>query len=151
MDSGQKRTTVVEKFALSRKTVRTIMKNRDAILKQQDSGLTAKQIRLRGASYPKVEEAVLLWLQDALAMNIPLNSVLLRKLAEQLAFLLDCADFKCSEGWLDRFKARNGMLFKCISGEGGSVDADCVSTWSCFMVTAPTMCLTWMRAVYSTK
>ncbi|KAH9374468.1 hypothetical protein HPB48_012474 [Haemaphysalis longicornis] len=93
VDSGQKQTTVAEKFGLSRKTVNTIMKNREAILKQQeDGGLSAKRIRLRGASYPKVEEALLLWLRDALAKNIPVNGVLLRKRAEQLAFLLDCAD-----------------------------------------------------------
>lgn len=130
VDSGQKQTTVAEKFGLSRKTVNTIMKNREAILKQQeDGGLSAKRIRLRGASYPKVEEALLLWLRDALAKNIPVNGVLLRKRAEQLAFLLDCADFKCSEGWLDRFKARNGISFKCISGESDSVDLNCVSSW----------------------
>lgn len=33
VDSGQKQTTVAEKFGLSRKTVNTIMKNREAILK----------------------------------------------------------------------------------------------------------------------
>lgn len=130
VDSGQKQTTVAEKFGLSRKTVNTIVKNREAILKQQeDGGLSAKRVRLRGASYPKVEEALLLWLRDALAKNIPVNGVLLRKRAEQLAFLFDCADFKCSEGWLDRFKARNSISFRCISGESDSVDGNCVSSW----------------------
>lgn len=72
------------------------MKNRDAVLKQEDSGLAAKRIRLQKASYPKVEETVLFWLQDSLAKTIP--GVLLRKRAEQIALLLNCADFKCGEG-----------------------------------------------------
>lgn len=125
VDSGHKQTAVAEKFGLSRKTVNTIVRNCDTILKQQEDGvLTVKRIRLRGASYPKVEEAILLWLRDALAKDIPMNGVLLQKRAEELAFLLHCADFKCSEGWLDRFKAQNGISFKCISGEADSVDGD---------------------------
>lgn len=58
-----------------------------------------------------------------------MKGALLWKRAEQLAFLLDCADFKCSEGWLNHFKACQGILLKCISGESGSVDTDRVSSW----------------------
>lgn len=58
----------------------------------------AKRIRLWGASYLKVEKAILSWLRDAVAKNIPANGVLLWKCAEQLAFILDCADLSAVKG-----------------------------------------------------
>ncbi|KAH7976638.1 hypothetical protein HPB52_017085 [Rhipicephalus sanguineus] len=38
-------------------------------------------------------------------------------------------DFKCSNGWLERFKRRHGVSSKSIVGESAAVDRDVVNGW----------------------
>lgn len=129
IDKGQKQTDVAERLGLSKQTVNSIIKKRKDILAKQVTGdLQPKRFRLRDASFPEVEDALLVWLRDARSRNIPVNGFLLRKRAEQLSVILGQDDFKCSEGWLNRFKSRHGISFKCMSGESASVD-DSVVDW----------------------
>ena len=69
------------------------------------------------------------WFRDARKNNLPINGPLLTTKAKQLAEKLDVEDFKCSVGWLNRFKARHGILFRKISGEEKVVNAVALSTW----------------------
>ncbi|XP_072143609.1 tigger transposable element-derived protein 4-like [Dermacentor andersoni] len=43
--------------------------------------------------------------------------------AEELVLQLGVTDFLCSEGWLTRFKDRNGLVFRIIAGEAAAADA----------------------------
>jgi hypothetical protein len=38
-------------------------------------------------------------------------------------------DFTCSNGWLDRFKNRNNIVYAKISGEALSANTDTASEW----------------------
>lgn len=130
VDKGKTQTNVARAYGLSKQTVNTIVKNRDTILAKQVTGdLQSKRFRLRDATFPDVEDALLIWLHDARSRCIPVNGILLRKRAEQLALILGADEFKCSEGWLNRFKSRHGITFKCISGESDSVDDGVVADW----------------------
>ena len=52
--------------------------------------------------------------------NVPISGPLLQEKAMQIAKALDVppSEFKASNEWLDRFKNRNGIKAKFISGEG---------------------------------
>ncbi|KAH6925205.1 hypothetical protein HPB50_001649 [Hyalomma asiaticum] len=87
---------------------------------------------MRKAAHPDVESALLMWLRDARARGIPLNGLLLRSRAEQLAVILGHGDITFSEGWLSRFKARHGVVFSAmaedfadfVSFDDGIVDSE---------------------------
>jgi hypothetical protein len=46
-----------------------------------------------------------------------------------LAELLNIEDFKASNGWLDKFKERHGIVFKTLQGEAAAVDMEAVDNW----------------------
>ncbi|KAH8010147.1 hypothetical protein HPB51_025418 [Rhipicephalus microplus] len=130
VEKGKKQVDVAVAYGLSKQTVSTIINTKEAVLAKKVSGdLQPKRFRLREASYPDVEEALLMWLRDARSRNIPVNGLLLRKRAEQLAVVLNQEQFQCSEGWLSRFKSRHAIAFKCLSGESASVDDTVVADW----------------------
>ena len=56
---------------------------------------------------------------------------MLQEKAMQIAKALDVPqdEFKASNGWLDRFKTRNEIKAKVISGEAGDVSEDTVESW----------------------
>nr|XP_037290390.1 tigger transposable element-derived protein 4-like [Rhipicephalus microplus] len=130
VEKGKKQVDVAVAYGLSKQTVSTIINAKEAVLAKKVSGdLQPKRFRLREASYPDVEEALLMWLRDARSRNIPVNGLLLRKREEQLAVVLNQEQFQCSEGWLSRLKSRHAIAFKCLFGKSASVDDTVVADW----------------------
>ncbi|KAH6946260.1 hypothetical protein HPB50_012475 [Hyalomma asiaticum] len=70
--------------------------------------------RLREAAYLDLENGVLLWLKCARSSNLPINGPILREKAtrEELSLHYGIEGFKCSDGWISRFKERHGLSFK---------------------------------------
>ena len=62
---------------------------------------------------------------------MPITGPMLQEKAMQIAKALDVPqdEFKASNGWLDRFKTRNGIKAKVVSGEAGDVGEDTVESW----------------------
>ena len=58
-----------------------------------------------------------------------ISGPILQTKAEKLAAELGFDDFKCSTGWLSRFKERHNIVFKTVSGESAVVDGDVVASW----------------------
>uniref|UniRef100_H3AAG5 HTH CENPB-type domain-containing protein n=1 Tax=Latimeria chalumnae TaxID=7897 RepID=H3AAG5_LATCH len=103
-------------------TLSTWIKNGDGIklaYENQIFGLVRK--RMRTAKHPDVEEALFLWFKNARAQDVPVSGPILQIKAEKLATGLGHTDFKCSNGWLDRFKERHSITFHAICGEANSV------------------------------
>lgn len=46
-----------------------------------------------------------------------------------MAELLKIEGFKASNGWLDNFKERHGIVFKEVQGEAAAVDMEAVDNW----------------------
>ncbi|KAH7973318.1 hypothetical protein HPB52_024126 [Rhipicephalus sanguineus] len=72
-------------MGLSKQTVNSIVKNKDVAEKRDSGEVQEKRFRMRKAAHPDVESALLMWLRDARARGIPVNGLLLRSRAEQLA------------------------------------------------------------------
>lgn len=62
---------------------------------------------------------------------MPITGPLLQEKAMQIAQGLDISqdEFKASNGWLNRFKSRNRIKAKFISGEAGDVREETVDSW----------------------
>ncbi|XP_049524040.1 tigger transposable element-derived protein 4-like [Dermacentor silvarum] len=101
-------------------------KLRDAF---ESSRFGPQRKRLRQGDHEELEKCLVLWLRRARSQNIPINGPLIRAKAEEFVLQLGIADFLCSEGWLTRFKDRNGLVFRTIAGEATAADATACRDW----------------------
>ncbi|KAH6939316.1 hypothetical protein HPB50_016942 [Hyalomma asiaticum] len=72
-----------------------------------------KRKRMRTAAQKGLEDVLLAWVQCAGSANLPVNGVVLKAKAEEIALRMD-VEFACSDGWLDRFQKRHGLVFRSI-------------------------------------
>jgi len=128
VDRGMKKVDVAIKYGVPKTTLSTWIKNADQI-RQLSSSTSHDRKRARQCTYPDVEQALMMWFKQARALNIPLSGPVLVAKASQLAAELGHSDFKCSDGWLTRFKSRHDITFRTISGEAAAVDTDVVHQW----------------------
>lgn len=128
IESGKKKADVCREFGLVNSTVGTIIKNKEKIVKSfNEGGSQAKKIRF--CEKPDVDSALLKWFSQCRSANLPINGPLLIEKAEEFGRLLGDPEFKCSGGWLDRFKHRHGISFGKISGEAKSVNLQETEKW----------------------
>nr|XP_037285031.1 tigger transposable element-derived protein 4-like [Rhipicephalus microplus] len=75
-----------------------------------------------------MENVLLAWIQPARSVNLPVNGVVLKAKAEEIALRMNI-EFACSDGWLDRFRKRHGLVFRSIAGEAAAVDEVTCNDW----------------------
>ncbi|KAG0433691.1 hypothetical protein HPB47_019684 [Ixodes persulcatus] len=112
-------------------TLSTILKNKQDVLGGFQELLKQEKARpgfVRDSKYPEVETALLEWLKNARAANLPVHGPTLTAKAEALALRINKQEFKCGNGWLVRFKKRHGVTYKTTVGESGAVCKDAVDT-----------------------
>ncbi|NWR45039.1 TIGD4 protein, partial [Regulus satrapa] len=113
VESGKKKADVAAKYGIKRNSLSSIMKNKEKVLEAFETlRFDPKRKRLRTAFYADLEEALMKWYRIAQCLNVPVNGPMLRLKANDFAKKLGHSDFKCSNGWLDRFKSRYGLVFR---------------------------------------
>ncbi|KAG7264811.1 hypothetical protein CRUP_005580 [Coryphaenoides rupestris] len=85
--------------------------------------------RARAGKAPVVEAALVKWIDNARARNVPLSGPLVREKAEELAAGLGEDDFKVSVGWFERFKRRENIVFKKLHSEAAEADTASREEW----------------------
>ena len=69
------------------------------------------------------------WFKLARSQGIPLSGPMLQEKALYYASELGLTDFKASNGWLNRFRARHNINFASVCGESGSVSQVTCEEW----------------------
>ncbi|OWK55658.1 Tigger transposable element-derived protein 4 [Lonchura striata] len=106
VESGKKKADVAAKYGIKRNSLSSIMKNKEKVLEAFETlRFDPKRKRLRTAFYADLEMALMKWCRIAECLNVPVNGPMLRLKANDFAQKLGHSDFKCSNGWLDRFKS----------------------------------------------
>ncbi|XP_048364694.1 tigger transposable element-derived protein 4 [Sphaerodactylus townsendi] len=116
VESGMKKSDIAAKYGIKKNSLSSIMKSKDRILEAFEfQQFDPKRKRLRTALYTDLEEELLKWYRMAQGLNVTISGPMLRLRANAIAQKLGHSDFKCSNGWLDRFKSRYGLTFRSQS------------------------------------
>lgn len=129
LESGSSQADVAREENLPKTTVASIWQSRKKIL-EASNNKSHKIKKIRDPVRQDVDKALLEWFKNQRSSNIPITGPLLKTKAEDLARLLnEDHQFKCSTGWLERFKARHNICVGKICGEAADVNKNTVSDW----------------------
>lgn len=122
---------LAKKYKISKSQVQRILANEEGLsvcdvqFKKKDS------FRLSCARFKEVEQKTYEWFTQARAHNIPVSGPIIQAQAFKIAAAIDQnSTFVASTGWLNRFRERHNIKFKCISGEGAAVDERVVQNFT---------------------
>lgn len=126
IEKGTSQAEICMNMRLKKSTVCNIWKNREKI--KNDWKNNDKRKKMRSATHPEVDELLFKWFRQKRANNIAVSGPMLLMKAEEFAKMIK-DDFKCSSGWLDRFKKRHNIIFGKVCGEAASVDRNVTDDW----------------------
>ncbi|NWX15724.1 TIGD4 protein, partial [Aegotheles bennettii] len=131
VESGRKKADIAAEYGIKKNSLSSIMKNKGKVLEAFESlRFDPKRKRLRTALHSDLEEALGRWCRVAQCLEVPVNGPMLRLKANDFAQQLGHSDFKCSNGWLDRFKARYGLVFRAQPVEAAATTTvDAPTLW----------------------
>ena len=114
---------MAKKFKVTPATISYICSCQNFILDDSWCG-KAKRIKSQ-----HLECAILTLIAQLREHGLPVSGEIIQQKALTFARKLDMHDFTASNGWLEKFKKRNNMTFRRITGEGTSVDLVRVTDW----------------------
>lgn len=118
----KKKKVIAEEYGIPPSTLSTILKDKDKFVKAVNESVCPPQRkRLKTSSFPQLEESMVQWLRNVRDKNIPVSGDIIREKAEKFAKDLGIDSFQASSGWLEKFKIRNGIVQRVLSGEGADV------------------------------
>ncbi|XP_060520493.1 tigger transposable element-derived protein 6-like [Cylas formicarius] len=114
-------------------------KNKEDIIGKWQSGTNRYQKKdfLKTESFAK-DKRCFKWFVKARNQNIPISGSLVKMKAKEIATTLGYNNFSASDGWLQKWRKRHSVSFKCISGEAAAVNQGDVSQ---FLEKLPSMLL----------
>ncbi|XP_039602214.1 tigger transposable element-derived protein 4-like [Polypterus senegalus] len=126
----KKKVEIAKQFSIPASTLSTFLKEKEKILKlYSEKKSCGYQKRMRECEYTVIEQCVLKWFVQARDRNVPIDGKLLQAKAEEFAKELGHSEFKASNGWLDKFKKRHGIVFNRLCGKSAQVQEEDCSHW----------------------
>jgi hypothetical protein len=108
-------------YNIDRSTIAKIWQNRDKWLAVLSNNQTSHTFRQRTVLFPEFDKAMQIWTSQAVASGIPLSDMMLQEKGLEFAksFKIE-NEIKCANGWVYKFKQRNGLHKVNFSGEANS-------------------------------
>lgn len=107
-------------FDIGKSTVTDILNQKEKWLEVDPESSDANKKKKRSLIYENIDQAMAIWVQEAINACLDLNGDILREKAKNFSVLLGIEDFKASEGWLTKFKQRHNIKQYLKQGESGS-------------------------------
>ncbi|MES1906654.1 MAG: Pyruvate decarboxylase 2, partial [Paramarteilia canceri] len=115
--------TIVFSHDVNRRTISEIRKNKQKLSAENVSVNSARYSN--SSKYPKLDEALNLWVDSAIQSKDVTNDLVLIEKAKHLGSKLSFGGyFLYSTGWLFKFKRRIGLKLRKLTGESGAIDED---------------------------
>jgi transposase len=119
---------IAERFDCSQSQISRILKEKDAIQARAAAASNGARKRMRTGKDAQVERALCTWFRDARASNAIINQSVLEAKAKELSDMMG-KDFNPTNGWISRWKAREGIVFKRAHGEKTDADSSAADDW----------------------
>lgn len=88
-----------------------IYKQRSAVIEAYESGdYSPKRKQMRSGNYTEVGDCLYKWFTNARSSNIAISSEILAEKSKEFAKKFGVYVFKCSSGFIDRFKKNDAEL-----------------------------------------
>ncbi|KAH7975829.1 hypothetical protein HPB52_005635 [Rhipicephalus sanguineus] len=114
--NGATKASIARDLNIPESSLKTILAKKDSILLNAAKfGLNRKAAK--DGKYAAMEKALVEWLRQARSSGIAVDGAILKEKAETVALRCGIDDFKASNGWLDRFKKRSGVVYSRCCGE----------------------------------
>jgi len=107
-------------YGVSEGMISDILREKERWLVIDSNSLQASLRREKKVSFPTIEEALTIWVDNAVRCGLTITDSILTTKAYEFAFLLKEDKFKGSHGWIDNFKKRHNLKQYCIHGEAAS-------------------------------
>jgi hypothetical protein len=108
-------------YNIDRSTVAKIWQDRSKWLMVLTNTKTSQTFRERPVLFPMFNKAMQIWTSQAVAAGIPISDMMLQEKGLEFAKSLKIEnEIKCANGWVYKFKQRNGLHKVNFSGEANS-------------------------------
>ncbi|KAL8600197.1 hypothetical protein ACOMHN_062487 [Nucella lapillus] len=112
------RKIIADKYGIPHSTLSTIIKEKQKYERQYKGGEhNGSRIRCRGPQHQDVDDALLRWFKQARSEGFTVNGPMLKTKADELSQILGILNWRCSEGWIHRWKKRHGIQFRSSMGQ----------------------------------
>lgn len=112
-----KQKELATQYDVSEGMISDILKERDRWLAIDLNSLQAGLRRKKKVAFPDIEEALTIWVYNAIRNNLTITDNILSTKALGFAFLLKEDKFKGSNGWIDSFKKWHNLKLYSVHGE----------------------------------
>lgn len=106
-----------------------ILKNRSSIEKLALSNENIDRKRVRSGKDSQIESALKIWFGNVREKNTAINGPLMRQKAEEFAKEMGKTNFTPTEGWFNRWKRRENIVYKRVNGEGKRANISSAEMW----------------------
>ena len=113
---------------IDRTTISKIWQKKEKWLNIQASSQNLQIYKQRSVQFPTLDKVMQIWTSQAVAARIPLTDMILQQKGLEFAKKLNIENqVKCGNGWIYKFKIRNGLKKVNFSGEANSAPLETLS------------------------
>lgn len=111
------------------KNIYQFKKTREKIISDFESSRSSQRRSSKGSNYRNIDEELFQFVSKAPTDGLPINSIVLKEKAIEIAKKLGLNEFVASNGFIDRFKKRHQIRFTTFHGEANSVPESVCNDW----------------------
>ena len=129
-NKGLSQRKLAERFNVSKTQIQSTLKSKEEILELKSSNANLEMKRIKTIkSYGDINKLTYRWFLEAVNRRIEVSGPMIQEKARIFAKDLNQDKFTASNGWLQSFVKRNGIVFGKLCGEAGDVNKDVVKNW----------------------
>jgi len=130
VENGVKRKDIAAKFQIAKSTLSTIYKSKERYLSGINNVANLASIkRFSQGRNPDIDQAVADFIIEARSKNIPLTGEIIKEKAIRFGKIMNIDNFAGSSGWFSRFRKRQGLKWRCLTGDAAEADGSVAIEW----------------------